>query len=454
MYAIIDIETSGGSYKSDRITEIAIYIHDGIKIVDQFQSLVNPERSIPYFITTLTGITNEMVEDAPKFYEIAKDIVEITEGKIFVAHNSAFDYSFIKNEFKSLGYDFKRDQLCTVRLSRKLIPGYKSYSLGNLCDNLGIMINGRHRAAGDALATVKLFEKLLEIDKGNSIKPVSKKISSKGLNEKFDINQIEKLPEEPGVYYFLNERQKIIYTGKSKNIRKRVLSHLSNEKSSRAIEMKSIITEIDFVITGNELIALLLESDEIKKHKPVFNRAQRRNIFINSLIYYTDQNGYLRLQIDKTSKSQSPLTSFVSMDEAKNYLYRLCEEYSLCQKLCGLYSTQSSCFQYSIDTCNGACIGKENADDYNRRVLSAIEKFEYESKNFLIIDKGRSNEEKSVIFVSHGKYVGFGYFEPEETGNNLELIKDCVRKYQDNRDVQSIIRSYIKRNSVEKIIKI
>lgn len=169
MYAIIDVETTGGSPGTDKITEIAIYIHDGLKVVDEYISLVNPEKSIPYNITLLTGITDEMVAGAPKFYEIARRIVELTDNKIVVAHNSSFDYNFIRCEFKSLGYNYQRKQLCTVRLSRKLIPGLRSYSLGTLCNELHIKITGRHRAAGDALATVKLFEMLLELNQSNGL---------------------------------------------------------------------------------------------------------------------------------------------------------------------------------------------------------------------------------------------------------------------------------------------
>ncbi len=161
MYAIIDIETTGGSAKSSKITEIAVFVHNGQKITGSFTSLINPEQKIPWYITRLTGISNEMVANAPKFYEVAKKIVELTAGKIFVAHNVSFDYSFVKEEFKQLGYDFQRKTLCTVQMSRKLLPGHKSYSLGKLCGDLNIVLNGRHRAAGDARATVELFELLL-----------------------------------------------------------------------------------------------------------------------------------------------------------------------------------------------------------------------------------------------------------------------------------------------------
>jgi DNA polymerase-3 subunit epsilon len=196
MYAIIDIETTGGSARIERITEIAIYLHDGNKITEEFVSLVNPERNIPYFITNLTGITNEMVDDAPHFYEIAKKIIELTEGRTFVAHNARFDYSFIRQEYKSLGYNFKRNILDTVALSRKLLPGHKSYSLGNICNDLSISINGRHRAAGDALATVKLLEILIarDIEDNGSGASLMKNTRVSKLNPKLNITKIESIP--------------------------------------------------------------------------------------------------------------------------------------------------------------------------------------------------------------------------------------------------------------------
>lgn len=162
MYAVVDIETTGNSYKYSKITEIAIILFNGCEVTHVFQSLINPEIDIPYRITKLTGIDNKMVENAPAFYMVAKQIVELTAGKTFVAHNVNFDYKFIQEEFNRLGYNFQRKKLCTVQLSRKIIPGYPSYSLGNICKALGINIEARHRAAGDALATVKLLSILLK----------------------------------------------------------------------------------------------------------------------------------------------------------------------------------------------------------------------------------------------------------------------------------------------------
>ncbi|MFC2113376.1 exonuclease domain-containing protein [Bacteroidota bacterium] len=457
-YAVVDIETTGGSPKTEKITEIAVYVFDGNKVVDEFVSLVNPEKNIPHFITALTGISNEMVADAPKFFEIAKKIVEITEERILVAHNASFDYKFIKSEFKSLGYNFTRENMCTLRLSRKLLPGHKSYSLGKLCGNLGIEIENRHRAAGDALATVQLLELLLDRAGDTDQEEVVKYSISpnlKNLHPNLDKETMEQLPEKTGVYYFLNDQKQVIYIGKSKNIRKRVLSHISNNASRRSIELKESIAGINFELTGSELIALLVESSEIKKHGPRYNRAQKRKTMMYGLYAQKDEKGYYNLTIDKTANriNQAPETCFQNKRESTLILSKLIERHWLCQKLCGMYDTEGACFHYEIRQCNGACIGKESADIYNKRVMKALSAFYYQQKNMLIIDIGREENERSVVQVENGKYLGFGFLDTKNSYLHLDDIKDCIRIYEDNRDVQQIIRTYLNRHEVEKIIR-
>jgi DNA polymerase III subunit epsilon len=458
MYAVVDIETTGGSPKSEKITEIAIYISDGKEIVDEFISLVNPEKPIPYFITSLTGITNEMVADAPKFYEIAKQLVELTEDKIIVAHNVSFDYRFIRSEFKSLGYDFNRNNLCTLQLSRRLFPGHHSYSLGNICKDLGISIENRHRAAGDALATVKLLEMLLNKcneNGGDNILAAAARPNLKNLHPLLDNKIIDNLPEETGVYYFLNDQNQVIYIGKSRNIKQRIYSHLSNNSTRRTIELKENIASIECEVTGSELIALLIESSEIKKHSPYYNRAQKRKVMQYGLFSFKDDKGYLNLKIDRTASriNDTPYTCFTNQSEARTILSGLAERYWLCQKLCGLYETEGACFHHEIRQCNGACIGKESPAVYNNRVTKALSTFYYENKNFLIIDKGRNHSERSIVQVENGKYVGFGYLNTEESYVHLDSLIDCIKLYEDNRDIHQIIRSYLNHNEVEKIIK-
>ncbi len=453
MYAIIDIETNGGSLRNAKITEIAIFLHDGNKTVDSFISLVNPETSIPPFITQLTGITEEMVADAPKFYEIAKKVVEITENTIFVAHSVSFDYNIVRAEFRRLGFDFNREKLCTVKLSRKLMPLQASYSLGKLSDSLGIEINGRHRAGGDAEATVKLFEILLSLDNQKTTFGTLKREHYTFDNPNISSELIESLPEESGVYYFYNSDRELIYIGKSKNIRKRVVTHLLNAKSNKAIAMRNDITDIDFEVTGSELVALLKESEEIKSKKPFYNVAQKRTYFQYGL--FTDQqiDGYIRLEMKRIKDGSLPLTVYASRKEGIDHFYYLNEKHQLCLTMTGLNKSKGPCFHYSLKKCNGACRGEESAEDYNTRVMEALESFQFKNQNTLIIDRGRKINEKAVIQVKNGKYVGFGYTDVATTTKQIEKIMSCVQPFQNNRDVQQIINSFLKKEQVEKVIE-
>ena len=456
-YAILDIETTGGSPKNERITEIAIYIHDGAKVIKEYSTLINPEKNIPYFITGLTGITNEMVAEAPKFFEIAKDIVEITEDCIVVGHNVNFDYSFIQSEFKQLGFEFFRKNLCTVKLSRKLMPGFKSYSLGKLCKQLDISINGRHRAAGDAFATVKLFELLLQKnseteDKMSLIPAPSGKI--KNLNGFLEASNIDELPAAIGVYYLHDSDKNHIYIGKSKNIHSRILAHLGNKNTRKAMEMKEKIAGISYELTGSELISLLLESAEIKKHTPRYNRAQRRTMSAIGLYSFKDDKGYINFKIKKTSgEIDRPITGFTNLIQGRKILNSLIEKYWLCQKLSGMYNTDGACFHYDIRQCNGACIAKESVKVYNERAEKLIAEFSFENENMIIIDKGRTDSEKSMIWIESGVYKGFAHIDINESYLDIDNMKSLIKPAEDNREIRSIIKSWLKKNKPEKIMK-
>jgi DNA polymerase III subunit epsilon len=453
MFAIIDIETTGGSATRDKITEIAIILHDGHQIVDEYTTLINPERTIPYFITRLTGISNEMVADAPRFYEVAKKIVEMTENRVFVGHNVNFDYMFVKQEFKNLGYEFSRKTLCTVKLSRQIIPGKRSYSLGNICNEIGIRIKNRHRAYGDALATTRLLEHLSSVkgDGGMFTAAKGQSVSEK-LHPLLDRNLLENMPEETGVYYLYNEQGELIYVGKSNNIRKRVHSHLRNGKSIRTNTMRDAVADISWELTGSELVALLLESSEIKKHKPVFNRSQRRSMFTLGLFSTTDEHGYLLLEIGKVTTKNEPLAVFQSKTEARDFLFRVVEQYNLCQKLCGLYACAGACFHFSIGQCKGACNGYERPEAYNSRVQKFLDSLTFEHENFFIIDKGRDENEKTVVKVEQGGYRGFGFCSAELLDRLPQELDDLITRYDDNSDIRKIIRSFLRREKVEKVL--
>jgi DNA polymerase-3 subunit epsilon len=455
MFAILDIETTGGSPATEKITEIAIFFHDGKKVVDEWCTLINPEKTIPYFITGLTGITNEMVADAPRFYEVAREIVERTEDCTVVGHNVQFDYAFIRSEFRRLGFDFRRKTLCTVRLSRKVFPGLRSYSLGRICNELGIEVLDRHRAAGDALATVKLFEKIRDHREGAGILELDTGPEGryKNLNDHITVADIESLPEACGTYYFFDDKQQLLYIGKSTNIRQRVLSHLRNATSKRVLEMKERIHSISFELTGSELIALLKESREIKELKPLYNRAQKRSLYYWGLYRGKDEYGYITFSIRKISETaDDPVTCYQNKKEARETLTRMVEKHWLCQKLSGLYQTDGACFHYSIRQCNGACIQHEPVATYNKRAEALLDSLKLDRGNVLIIDKGREPEERSLVRIEKGMYLGYGYISVNNAYLGIEEMLESIYPSLDNRDVRQILKNWLKHNQVEKML--
>ena len=453
MYAVLDIETTGGKYNEEGITEIAIYKYDGHKIVDQFITLVNPEKQIQPFVVNLTGINNNMLQNAPKFYEIAKRIVEVTQDCVIVAHNSQFDYRILRTEFNRLGFDYVRQTLCTVELSKKLIPDKESYSLGKLVRSLGIPVSDRHRATGDAQATVKLFKMLLAKDSSKTIiQQLVKSDNEKKLAPKL-LNIVDKLPSSVGVYYIHKEDGSIIYIGKSKNIKRRVNQHFAND-SAKSKKIQAQVTAVTYEETGSELIALLKESEEIKLNKPIYNRSQMRTLFQYALCENLDKNGYLILEIVKTSKKTKPITTFSTYDEAKDFLFKATEEFRLCQKLNGLYKSEKQCFGHTIKLCNGACIQEEHHTEYNQRVTEFLSKYSYHNQHMIIVDRGRDIDERSAILIENGAYKGFGFYNLNHQINNINILKSVITPMKDNRDVQHIIQSYLRRRRVIKIIDI
>ena len=453
MYSIVDIETTGGKYNEEGITEIAIYKFDGHEVVDQFISLVNPEREIQPFVVNLTGINSNMLRNAPKFYEVAKRIVEITQDTILVAHNTSFDYRILRTEFDRLGFDFERETLCTVELSKDLIPDLPSYSLGKLVRSLGIPVTDRHRASGDALATVKLFKLLLAKDIEKKIIQQSVKKDTRAKLEPRLIDIIAKLPSITGVYYIHNADGKIIYIGKSNNIKKRITQHFTGTNSkSKKIQLQ--VAAVTYEATGSELVALLKESEEIKRNKPIFNRALRRTTFTHALYHLKDENGYINLIIDKADGRKKAITTFSNRQSAKSFMFKAVDDYNLCQKLTGLYKTKTSCFKYEVKECKGACINDENPFEYNERVMQLINKNTYENQNMVIVDRGRDIDERSAILIENGVFKGIGFFNLNYQINTIDVLESIITPMENNRDHQHIIQSYLRRNKRLKIIKL
>lgn len=302
-YAVIDVETTGGSARTQKITEIAIVLLDNDKIVDSYQTLIHPERPIPYGITKLTGITNAMVANAPKFYEVAKKIIELTEDRIFVAHNVHFDYSFVKKEFSELGFSFQRKTLCTVRLAREFFPGHASYSLGKITKDLGIVLENAHRALDDARASADILRMVLS--KGEPI--VQEEMA---LPPDLKKEQYITLPESIGVYQFYDQEGNLLYIGKSLNIKKRVGDHFRVKFSrKKEFEFKNRIASIEYTETQSELLALILESMWIKSLKPIYNLAKKRSRFLYGLFFNEESELF---KVSKLHDISEPLLVFKS----------------------------------------------------------------------------------------------------------------------------------------------
>jgi DNA polymerase-3 subunit epsilon len=454
MFAIIDIETCGGKFEHRKgaIIDICILIHDGLLVVDKFSTLVNPQCNISTFYTRLSGITNEMVADAPTFPEIAKKVLEITEGQIFVAHNVGFDYGFVKAEFASLGYSYKRETLCTVRLSRKMLPKRISYSLGHLCASLSIEIKGRHRAEGDAVATAKLFDLLLKLKADH---PQYKNVGVQEIMtrriDKIKEYILKKLPEECGVYYFRDKEGSIIYIGKSVNMYNRAMSHF-NTHEKKGKKMLNDLYNVDFVLTGSELIALLLESEEIKKHKPKYNRMRKSDLFTHSIHTWQDKKGIINFKIIPFEEAENPLLSFTTYATARERLDNWIETFELCMRYCSLVSEEALCFNHQIKKCRGICAGDEETERYNARAVKIIQEHTFREEHFVLIDKGRIPEERSIILIEDRKYAGYGYIDQTTQANSLEEIKDLVKCKNYYPDMTDLVRGWLKNKNITKIV--
>ncbi len=440
MYAIVDIETTGSSANYGKITEIAILIHDGKRVVDEYQTLINPEQGIPPGITTLTGISNEMVMDAPKFFEVAKDIYQLLEGNIFVAHNVNFDYSFIKKEFQELGGEFNFKKLCTVRLSRKIFPGLKSYSLGRLCEHFDIENQARHRAMGDARATAILMDKLIGNDTGQIEAFLKKNSKEADLPPNLPKTTFEQLPPETGVYYFLDEKGKVLYVGKANDIKKRIRGHFSSTDVIYKQGLKDQIFDINYELCGDEMIAFLFEAFEIKRLFPPFNKAQKYPTRKYGIFHYQDGLGNHRLSVGKAQKGLIALGNYTSFDRARNALIQVVKEYELDPELCSLPADAMKYFGYSFKP--------EEAEDLNERFARAIASFKTQTRSFALIGKGRSISEKSAVLVEDGIYKGFGYLDQDEAISDLQDLRMRINPYPDNPDVQRIVNQFLEKRKM------
>lgn len=454
VFAIIDVETTGGGIAGNRITEICIAKIRGGEVIDKYVSLVNPEREIPTYITALTGIDNKMVADAPRFMDIAQEVDDFTRDAIFVAHNISFDYNVLRNEFRDIGMSYIRKKLCTVRLSRKLIPGLLSYSLGKLCTSINIPHLNRHRAEGDVDATVILFKRLLSLDVDfkefhSFLHPRSKQAT---LPPHLAMNQIEELPQEAGIYLFKNQKHQVIYAGKAKNIKKRVISHFYDKKT-KEYQLGQETHFIDYELTGNELLALLVESEHIRKHYPKYNKAQKWPNTTYQIISYVNQRGITQLALGKTKVLHDSVSTFYNRTEATEKLEEICETFKLCPRFCTLQSNVEKCSHYRIKTCEGICDENESVENYNLKVKAAIESLRDNKPSFAIQGPGRTRDEIGFALVVEGEYKGFGFFDCTESLSELEDYKPFLKLQIGSYHTHAIIRSFLRKNGEEDLVR-
>ncbi len=449
-YAVIDIETTGGHFKTDKITEIGIVILEDAVIIEKYSSLVNPERSIPPHITRITGITNDMVMNAPKFYEIAKDIIKYTKDTIFVAHNVRFDYQFLQAEFKSLGYTFSKRKLCTVQLSRKNLPGLKSYSLGNLINHFNIEVKSRHRALDDAYAASVVLVKVLEQAKTKKEQKtlISESIKITNLPKNLDLGVVESLPECCGVYYFKDLSGQIVYIGKSINIQKRIKQHFGKE-GKKGNRLFREVAEIDFVETGSELLSLLLESDEIKKKRPLINVAQKQTNYPFTIIFTKSENDYHSFEVHKVggflTPNQEMLGKYTSARSAKSRLKGIVEMYELCLQYCDIEKRDlTSCFNYEVKKCEGACLNIESFQQYNLRAEQALLHLQNHLENrFIIIEEGVGLNERVCFVIKDSMYCGYTIIDAESQKSYFDIEDEVQFQVSSNAEHQRIIQSYV-----------
>ncbi|WP_306013087.1 MULTISPECIES: exonuclease domain-containing protein [unclassified Allomuricauda] len=438
MYAILDIESTGGKYNEEGITEIAIHRFDGHQVVDKFICLINPEREIQPFVAKLTGINNKMLRSAPKFHEVAKRIVEITEGTVLVAHNAQFDYRILRTEFRRLGYDFQRKTLCTVDLSKQLIPEAESHSLGKLARSLGIPMSDRHRANGDALATLKLFKLLLDKDSDKKIITEVIREETHGELSPNQLDMVFNLPSETGVYYMHDKDGEIIFLGKTKDIKKRVNQHFTNVgKIARKLQKET--KKVTYETTGSELIAILKAYLEQKKNRPRYNHVSKKKLFTHTIDFSLIGTEHIVLDVEKDRTLEHKKMAFNGTEAAKSFLNKINEEFELCPSSLG----------------REVCMSEQNkgiAENCNEKVRAAFEKYSIQNKDIALTDRGRQTGERSFILIKNGRLQGFGFVDLNHQINNIHILESIMTPMKSDENTTFIVEAYLRKNNRLKTI--
>jgi len=434
--AFVDLETTGATASKDRITEIGIILVDG-ESVQEWSTLVQPETRIPLHIERLTGITNEMVTDAPRFADVSKEVLRLLEGRIFVAHNARFDYAFLKQSFLREGIDFSAKTLCTVKLSRRLFPAHPRHNLDSLIARHGLKVDARHRAIGDARLIHQFWNQLHHsLDQTVINEAVKALLGRPSVPTHLDLTLIDGLPDRPGVYLFFGENDLPLYIGKSKNIRQRVMSHFTADvTSAKEMSLSQQVRRIDFHQTGGEIGALLKEAQLVKRLQPTHNRQLRRNDELCSIQVQDSPSGkQVRIAYARDldfSTEANLFGLFQSQREASKTLVQMAEEHRLCKGLIGLEKIQSGspCFGRQLKRCDGACTGAEPRMAHDLRLSTALSGLRIKTWPFPGPAYLREGDE--MLLIHHWAYLGTARSEEEVwsilDGHQARFDKDTYR---------------------------
>ena len=428
-FAITDIETTGSHASGNSIIEIGVVLYDGERVIEEFSTLIDPGVQLPVFITGLTGITNDMLRGAPSFSQVADRLEELFDGAIFVAHNVNFDHSFVRAEFAAIGRNWNPPRICTMRMARKAFPGERSYGLNAICVWMDLVNEHAHRALSDARVAMEILTRSMpRIEPAEFKRMVAKHSGIVFLPPNLPEDVFQRLPDAPGVYYMYDEKGKPLYIGKANNIKKRVRQHFTtNGESARVQSFMRDVRDIGFERTGNELIALLLEDAEIRKHWPPFNSAQKRKTRRAHVIRYSDQNGYTRLAATAAGKASGSVRSFASLMEANRWLYALASEFAIDQRLLGL-----SMFDVAAE------LAETNA--HNAVLDEALKAMLASDPSYVVECAGREAGEHGYVVVERGMLKGYAFLSSNE--RDFDTILFHLKPLPHSENTGSILDSF------------
>jgi DNA polymerase III subunit epsilon len=438
LYAVTDIETTGSNAEGNEIIEIGIVISDGISIIEKYETLINPQRPIDFYVQKLTGIKPAMLVSQPLWADVAEKVFNLLDGKIFVAHNVMFDYSFLQYHLKKQGYQWLAPKLDTIKLTRQYFKGIHKYGLSTLIDHFNIEVPSRHRAFGDAVACHYLLQRAIEKGGQEAIQlQATKHFKHHNLSPYIDSVTFEMLPEKPGVYYFLNDRRKIIYVGKAKDIKKRILSHFYSDvnKEKKQLLLKKV-HYLDYKVCLNELHANLYESSEIKLLWPKWNKAQKFGESNYGLYLIPTIGGLQRIVIEKIKKTLIPIITHPNKRVLESWLHQAAALSEACFCLTGS-GKEKKCDKTK---CSFA-ITEMDFEEKDLRIQKVI-KMVHNQPSFIIYHF-KKNVGHLYIYVKKGSLVGWTFGDKYMNPVNINQIVNHVEPVKENAYIRRLITKHV-----------